>query len=99
MVFLSLEKEREECKFQLRRKLELKKLEANTVLRMRELELQSISVVGNPCDRSHSASNSTCAFDMSKHISMVPICYIGAFEHALIALHWAKGYVGFSLTV
>lgn len=83
---------REEREFQLRRELELKKLEAETAIKMHQQELQK------------GETNSACArslahvrFDVSKHISLVPVfhesevkSYFGAFECIATALRRPK---------
>ena len=92
---LQLEKEERDREFQLRKELEFKKLEAETAIKLRQLELQasSISTVASTVPPSGSAA----AFDVSKNISLVPVfreseveSYFGAFERIAAALHWPE---------
>lgn len=86
---LEMEREGQEREFQLRRELELKKLDAETAVRMRQLELQA---------REHSHGRTiTSGFDVSKNISLVPVfreseveVYFGVFERIAAALQWPK---------
>uniref|UniRef100_A0A8C9ZWI8 SCAN box domain-containing protein n=1 Tax=Sander lucioperca TaxID=283035 RepID=A0A8C9ZWI8_SANLU len=90
-----LEPERD---FQLRRELELKKLEAETALKMRQLEIQAgLGVACNITTAGAHAPSSAVSFDVSKYISLVPVfheseveAYFGAFERIAVALQWPK---------
>ncbi|KAL3043588.1 hypothetical protein OYC64_003448 [Pagothenia borchgrevinki] len=82
MAHLQWEKEERDKEFQLRRELEIRKLEAVTAVRMRQLELQA-AVVG---DSAVTQSGPAASFDVSRHISLVPVfreseveTYFGAF--------------------
>ncbi|XP_071346525.1 uncharacterized protein [Trachinotus anak] len=94
---LNMEKEKEEREFQLRRELELKRLEAETVIRMCELALQKgTTKTGSPVS-AQSVPDSATTFDVSRHISLVPVfreseveSYFSAFERIANALHWPK---------
>ncbi|KAK7889547.1 hypothetical protein WMY93_025107 [Mugilogobius chulae] len=103
---LKYQKEEKEREFQLRRELELKrieleaevelkKLEAESALKMRQLELQAAT------QRSVSSPsvvvNPCDAFDVTKNIQLVPVfreaeveSYFGAFERIASALHWPR---------
>ncbi len=70
-------------------------MEAETAIRLRQLELQAGSVPAMVGTGSPSPPGS--AFDVSKHISLVPVfreseveSYFGAFERIAAALHWPK---------
>lgn len=85
-----LQLEKEEREFQLHRELELRKLEAETI-KLRQLEMQANSV--HSAVNIQSSSTSSAAFDVSKHISLVPVLrvsYFGAFERIAAALHWPE---------
>ncbi|XP_049452217.1 uncharacterized protein LOC125900944 [Epinephelus fuscoguttatus] len=88
------EERREEREFQLRRELELRKMDIEReALKVRQLELQK-----TPVSLASSAQNVPvlpAAFDVSKHISLVPVfceseveAYFGAFERIAGALNW-----------
>lgn len=107
---LHLEREEREREYQFRRELELKKLEAEstrvlelkkleaeTAIRMCELELRSAQFPAAVAGTVLSGSNATGNFDVSKHISLVPVfretdieCYFTAFERIAVALSWPK---------
>ena len=94
---LETQEKREEREFQLRRELELRKLEAETAIKMRQLELQTGDVMLRSPDGARSVSSSTPTFDVSKNIALVPTfreaeieSYFGAFERIAVALHWPK---------
>lgn len=82
------ERERE-CEFQLRRELKIKKLEAETALKMYQLEIQS----SNSTLVDVQPSSLSTAFDVSKNVAMVPVfweseveTYFGLFERVAVAL-------------
>ncbi|XP_071061311.1 uncharacterized protein [Pseudochaenichthys georgianus] len=86
------ERERER-EFQLRSELEIRKLEADTAVRMRKLELQA-AVVG---DSAVTPSGSAAAFDVGSNIQLVPVfleseveMFFGAFERIAAALRWPE---------
>lgn len=60
-----------EREFQLRRELELRKVEAETALRMRQIELQADS--GSPGADRLPVLGSAGSFDVSKNIPLVPV--------------------------
>lgn len=66
---------REEREFQLRRELEMKKLEADTAVRMRQLELQKGEAAEFSASSATSGSHTdvAVAFDVTIHISLVPV--------------------------
>lgn len=94
---------REEREFQLRRELEMEKLEADTAVRMRQLELQkgeaaeySVSSAASGSQPS-SHADVEVAFNVTRHISLVPVfreaeveSYFSVFEHFALALRWTK---------
>lgn len=72
--------------------MELKRLEADTASRLHQVELQARST---QAAEAQPASCPSAAFDVSKHISLVPVfreaeveTYFSAFEHIAAALHW-----------
>ena len=88
---LDRQERREEREFQLRRELELKKLEAETTVKLRQLELQKETAA------SSSVRSSDTAFDVSRNVLLVPPfreseveSYLGAFERLAVALRWQK---------
>uniref|UniRef100_A0A671WFH3 Gypsy retrotransposon integrase-like protein 1 n=1 Tax=Sparus aurata TaxID=8175 RepID=A0A671WFH3_SPAAU len=90
---LDQQERREEREFQLRRELELKKLEveAETSVKLCQLELQKETAA------SSSVRSSDTAFDVSRNVLLVPPfreseveSYLGAFEHLAVALRWPK---------
>ena len=103
---LHVEKDEREREFHLRSKeldlkrfgaeLELKRLEAETAIKMRQLELQA-GVARNVPTVGTEFTNSAVAFDVSKHISLVPVfreaeieAYFCAFERIAAALKWPE---------
>lgn len=70
----------------------MKRIDADTAIRMRQLELDKGQVsVGSSPDGMN--EHSSTLFDVSKHISLVPVfreveSYFGAFERIAIALRW-----------
>ncbi|XP_071058466.1 uncharacterized protein [Pseudochaenichthys georgianus] len=93
MARLQCEREEREREFQLRRELEIRKLEADTAVRMRKLELQA-AVVG---DSAVTPSGSAAAFDVGSNIQLVPVfleseveMFFGAFERIAAALRWPE---------
>ncbi|XP_033970581.1 uncharacterized protein LOC117470127 isoform X2 [Trematomus bernacchii] len=75
------------------RKLEIRKLEADTAVRMRQLELQA----AGGGDSAVTSSGPAASFDVSRHISLVPVfreseveIYFGAFERIAAALRWPE---------
>ncbi len=95
LVRLQLDREERERDFQLRRELELKRLEAETALKMRGLELQARAAPSSVSPEIRSSSNTT--FDVSKNIALVPAFresevegYFSAFERIAVALHWPR---------
>ncbi|XP_047454139.1 uncharacterized protein LOC125016018 [Mugil cephalus] len=89
-----LEKEERERDFQFRRELELKKLEADTAVRLRQVELQARTT---PAGEAPPVSLPSITFDVTKHISLVPVfreaeveTYFGAFERIAAALRWPE---------
>ena len=91
---LQWEKERERD-FQLRRELEIRKLDADTAFRMRQLELQTGSV--GTSSGTQPLSGSTTAFDVGSNIQLVPVfreseveTFFGAFERIAAALRWPE---------
>lgn len=62
---LQLEKEEREREFQFRREIELKRLEADTAIELQAPSTQAADALP--------ASRPSVAFDVSKHISMVPV--------------------------
>lgn len=85
LACLQIEKEEREREFQFRKELEFKKLEAETAIKMHQLEIQASSV--HAAVTVQPPSSSVAAFDISKNISLVPAfheaeveCYFGAFE-------------------
>ncbi|XP_033998203.1 uncharacterized protein LOC117492193 [Trematomus bernacchii] len=101
MARLQWEKEERDRDFQLRRELEIRKseleirkLEADTAVRMRQLELQA---AGGGGDSAVTPSGPAASFDVSRHISLVPVfreseveIYFGAFERIAAALRWPE---------
>ncbi|TKS65422.1 Retrovirus-related Pol polyprotein from transposon opus [Collichthys lucidus] len=89
------ERERErEREFQFRRELELKRLEADTAVRLRQVELQARTTQAGEVQPAACPPNT---FDVSKHISLVPTFreaevenYFGAFERIATALRWPE---------
>ena len=79
---LQVEKEERELEFHLRSReldlkrleaeLELKRLEAETVIKMRQLEMQA-GVARNVTTVGMEFTKSAVAFDVGKHISLVPV--------------------------
>ncbi len=95
LVRLQLDREERERDFQLRRELELKRLEAEMALKIRGLELQARAAPSSVSPEIRSSSNTT--FDVSKHIALVPAFresevegYFSAFERIAVALHWPR---------
>ncbi|XP_034001297.1 uncharacterized protein LOC117494480 [Trematomus bernacchii] len=107
MARLQWEKEERDRDFQLRRELEIRKLEleirkseleirkveADTAVRMRQLELQA----AGGGDSAVTSSGPAASFDVSRHISLVPVfreseveIYFGAFERIAAALRWPE---------
>ncbi|XP_071062224.1 uncharacterized protein [Pseudochaenichthys georgianus] len=95
MARLQCEREERECEreFQLRQELEIRKLEADTAVRMRQLELQA-AVVG---DSAVTPSGSAAAFDAGSNIQLVPVfleseveMFFSAFERIAAALLWPE---------
>lgn len=89
--------------FRLRRELEMKKLEADTAVRMHQLELQKGEAAefsaSSAASGSHPSSHAdvAVAFDVTRHISLVPVfreveveSYFGVFERIALALRWPK---------
>lgn len=92
LAHFQLEKEEREREFQFHREIELKRLEADTAIRPRQVELQARST---QAAEAQPASCPSVAFDVSKHISLVPVfreaeveTYFGAFERIAAVLHW-----------
>ncbi|XP_034056780.1 uncharacterized protein LOC117536141 [Gymnodraco acuticeps] len=78
-----------------KQELEIRKqqLEADTAVRMRQLELQAAGMG----DSAVTPSVPAASFDVSRHISLVPVfresevdVYFGAFERIAAALHWPE---------
>ncbi|KAI3366276.1 hypothetical protein L3Q82_009748 [Scortum barcoo] len=95
LAHLQLEREREEREWSLRRELELKKLEADTAVKMRQLKLQRSEATSPATFGVVPPADSTPTFDVSKHISLVPVfreseveSYFATFERIATALHW-----------
>lgn len=92
---LQLETQEKEREFQLRRELEFKWLEADTAVRMRQLELQSGSGQWSSLGV-NSPSDGAVEFNVAKNVALVPTfreseveSYFGAFERIAAALKWA----------
>lgn len=93
---LQLEAQEKEREFQLRRELEFKRLEADTAVRMRQLELQSVSGQWSS-PGVHSPPGGAVSFNVAKNVALVPAfreseveSYFGAFERIAAALKWPK---------
>jgi len=94
MARLQWEKECERD-FQLRRELEIRKLDADTAFRMRQLELQTGSVGSS--SGTQPLSGSDAPFDVGNHIQLVPVfcefeveSYFVVFERIAAASQWPK---------
>ncbi|XP_033972270.1 uncharacterized protein LOC117471407 isoform X1 [Trematomus bernacchii] len=90
---LELEIRKLEADTDVRRELEIRKVEADTAVRMRQLELQA----AGGCDSAVTSSGPAASFDVSRHISLVPVfreseveIYFGAFERIAAALRWPE---------
>ncbi|XP_035864283.1 uncharacterized protein LOC118496498 [Sander lucioperca] len=97
LLRLQVDWEEKERDFQLRRELELKKLEVETALKMHQMEIQVGLGVARSITTAGAHSPSSVSFDVSKHISLVPFfreseveAYFGAFERIAAALQWPK---------
>lgn len=87
---LQLEKEDREREYQL----QLKRLEADTAVRLRQAEIQTRSAWSSDVQ---STSGPAVSFDVSRHISLVPVfrkseveSYFGALERIAAALRWPE---------
>ncbi|KAG1935513.1 retrotransposable element [Pimephales promelas] len=98
LLRLQMEKEEKERDFELHRELELRKLEADTAFKMRQLELQTTADAARPVPAADKISPQSAGdYDVSKYISLVPVfreaeveTYFGAFERVAGALRWPK---------
>ncbi|KAE8289494.1 hypothetical protein D5F01_LYC11196 [Larimichthys crocea] len=98
---LKVVKKEREREFQFRRELELKRLEADTAVRLRQVELQ---VRTTQAGEVQPAACPSVTFNVSKHISLVPVfreaeveTYFGAFERIATALRWPEDVWAISL--
>ena len=72
--------------------MELKRLEADTTVRLRQVEVQAREALSSEVQ---ATSGPSVSFDVSKHIALVPVfreseveSYFGAFERIAAALRW-----------